>query len=95
MNTLLTAQEQAEDDRETLIIPGEQPPFFVPWCARCKTTVDKFGLDPVTSPLRMGVQATCHGETEGIWVSVEDLFKRKRLGEPVVMFRKRAFNLVR
>jgi len=95
VNTLLTAQEQAEDDRETLIIPGEQPPFVIPWCASCKDTVDKFSIDALTSTVRMGIQAECHGATEGTWVSVEDLFERKRNGKPVVMFKRRAFNLVR
>ena len=93
---LIPQAEQEEDDRETLIMPGEQPPFVIPWCASCKTTVDTFTLDFLTSTIRMGIQATCHGATEGIWVYAEDLFARKRLGKPIVMFkRKTGMNLVR
>ena len=83
------------EDEDLIIQPGEPPPFVIPWCASCKTTVDKFTIDPISSPFRMGIQAICHGATEGIWVSVDDLFARKKLGQPVVMFKRRAFNVVR
>lgn len=98
MNDLIPANEQAvpeELDNDLIIQPGEQPPFVIPWCASCKTTVDKFTIDALTSTLRMGIQAECHGQTQGIWVSVEDLFARKRLGRPVVMFRKGYLDSVR
>jgi hypothetical protein len=84
-----------EDDPDLIIMPGERAPFVIPWCARCKDTVEKFTFDHVTSPFRVGVQAQCHGETAGIWVTQDDLFKRKKLGQPVVLFKRRAFNLVR
>jgi len=84
-----------EEDSDLIIQPGEHPPFVIPWCASCKQTVDVFTIDPVTSPFRMGIQAKCHGRTEGIWVSVDDLFARKKMGQPVVMFKRRNFNLVR
>lgn len=83
------------DDEDTLIQPGEPAPFVIPWCASCKDGVESFTVDPVTSPFRMGIQATCHGSTEGIWVSVDDLFARKRENRPVVMFKRSAFNRVR
>ena len=93
---LVPANEQTSvHDDDLIITPGEKPPFVIPWCASCKLTVEVFTIDATTSPLRMGVQATCHGETEGIWVSVEDLFERKRNGKPIVLFKRRAFNLVR
>lgn len=88
------ATPDAEDD-DLIIRPGQQPPFLIPWCASCKDTVEKYTFDTVTSPFRMGVQAQCHGATEGIWISTDDLFERKRNGKPVVMFRGRAFNRVR
>lgn len=84
----------SEQDEDLIIQPGEPPPFLLPWCASCKDTVESFTVDPVTSPFRMGIQATCHGATEGIWVSVNDLFARKREGRPVVMFHRAAFNRV-
>lgn len=84
-----------DEDSDLIIQPGGQPPFFLPWCASCAQTVDAFTVDPVSSPFRMGVQATCHGQTEGTWVGVDELFKRKRLGEPIVMFKRKAFNRVR
>ncbi len=79
-------------DEDLVIRPGEQPPFVIPWCARCKDTVELYSFDHVTSPFRLGIQAQCHGETAGTWVTVDDLFKRKKLGQPVVMFRGRAFS---
>jgi hypothetical protein len=90
-------QDQVPDaeDPDLVIEPGAPPPFVIPWCASCKQTVDVFTIDPVTSPFRMGIKATCHGKTEGIWVSVDDLFARKRLGQPVVMFKRGRFDLVR
>lgn len=89
-------QDVPDDQDDGLIIrPGEQPPFVLPWCASCKQTVDVFTVDAVTSPFRMGIQAQCHGATDGTWVTVEDLFARKRLGKPVVMFKRKAFNGVR
>ena len=84
-----------EDDEDLVIKPGSQPPFVIPWCASCKQPVDVFTIDPISSPFRMGIQATCHGKTEGIWVTVEDLFARKRLGKPVVMFKRGRFDVVR
>lgn len=84
-----------EQDEDLIIRPGESPPFVIPWCASCAMGVETFTVDPVTSPFRMGIQATCHGKTQAIWVSVEDLFARKREGRPVVMFKRAAFNRVR
>lgn len=97
MSDLVGAQADIPDeqDEDLIIRPGGQPPFVIPWCASCKQTVETFTVDPVTSPLRMGIKATCHGKTEGTWVSVEDLFARKRLGRPVVMFKRGSFDLVR
>lgn len=97
MSSLVSHQAAIPDDEdEDLIIrPGEPAPFVIPWCASCKQTVDLFTVDAVTSPFRMGIQATCHGVTEGRWVSVDDLFARKRDNKPVVMFTRRAFNTVR
>jgi hypothetical protein len=94
MNDLLTAEDQA-DESDTLIQPGGDRPFFVPWCASCKDTVDTFTVDAITNPFRLGVQATCHGQTQGIWVLHEDLLARKRDGKPVVMFKRGAFDRVR
>jgi hypothetical protein len=94
---LLAAVNQTteDDDIDLRIVPGEPPPWIVPWCASCKDGVEAFTYDPTTSSVRMGIQAECHGATEGIWISVEDLFERKRNGKPIVMFRRRAFNRVR
>lgn len=90
---MLAVPDDKDDD--LIIQPGADPPFVIPWCASCKQTVDTFTIDPVSNPFRMGVQATCHGATEGTWVLVSDLFKRKRLGQPIVMFKRVAFNQVR
>jgi hypothetical protein len=84
-----------EEDPDLLIMPGEQPPFVIPWCARCKDTVERFSFDATTSMFRIGVQAQCHGETAGTWVTTDDLFKRKKLGQPVVMFKRGRFDRVR
>lgn len=84
-----------EDESELIIQPGEDPPFVVPWCASCKDTVQSFTIDVISSPFRMGIQASCHGATQGVWVSNEDIFRRKANGSPVVMFKRAAFNGVR
>jgi hypothetical protein len=84
----------SEDD-DLIIRPGQRAPFLIPWCSSCKDTVEKYTFDVITSPVRMGVQATCHGATQGIWISTEDLFARKRGGVPIVMFKPRAFGRVR
>lgn len=85
----------SEQDEDLIIQPGEPAPFVIPWCASCKDTVESFTVDAITSSVRMGIQATCHGSTDGIWVSVEDLFARKRGNQPVVLFTRAAFNRVR
>lgn len=98
MNDLIpqTEQDVPESEDEDLIIkPGESPPFIIPWCASCKQPVEVFTVDAITNPFRMGIQSTCHGATDGTWVTVEDLFARKRLGKPIVLFKRRAFNAVR
>lgn len=95
---LVPASEQAApgaEDEDLIITPGAPPPFILPWCASCGQMPELFTFDTTTSPLRMGIQATCHGKTEGRWVTIEDLFARKRLGQPVRMFEKAAFNRVR
>lgn len=89
-------EQTPEHDADDLIIrPGERPPFFIPWCASCKDTVEKFTFDFVTSPIRLGIQAECHGQTEGLWVFNEDLFARKKGGKAVVMFKRGVFDRVR
>ncbi len=94
MNNLLPTQDAA-DDSDCIIKPGGERPFVIPWCASCGDTVDTFTWDFITSPWRAGLQATCHGKTEGTWVTPEDLLARKRDGVPIVMFKKKAFNRVR
>ena len=84
-----------DQDPDLLIQPGAPPPFVLPWCASCKTTVDRFTIDPLKSDLWMGIEAECHGATEAIRVGLDDLMARKRLGKPVVMFRRGAFDRVR
>lgn len=83
-----------DEDEDLIIRPGARPPFMIPWCASCSQTVETFTVDPVSSPFYMGVQATCHGKTEGKRVSVDDLFARKR-GQPIVMFKRGRFDRVR
>lgn len=88
--------EAQETDEELIIRPGEDPPFLIPWCASCGDTVESFTLDVITSVFKMGVQARCHGATEGTWVANEDILRRKAHGAPVIMFKKRTgFNGVR
>ena len=98
MSDLIPENEQRTPehlDRDLILQPGEPPPFLIPWCASCKTTVDKFTFDFVTSTIRVGIQAECHGATQGAWVFNEDLFRRKKLGKPFVMFQRGAWNRVR
>lgn len=96
MSLALADQNVPDDEDDSLILrPGEDAPFVVAWCASCKDGVETFTVDPITNPFRMGIQATCHGATDGIWVSMDDLFARKRLGKPVVMFKRATFNGVR
>ena len=84
------------DDSDLILRPGGQPPFVVPFCASCGEPVDHFTIDPIASPFRMAIQAECHGKTEGIFVSVDDLFARKRAGKKIVMFRRgNGLNVVR
>lgn len=75
---------------DVILRPGGRPPMVIPFCAQCLVPVEKFTLDPITSPFRMGIQAQCHGQTEGTHVTVDQLFGRQREGVKVVMFRKRA-----
>jgi len=84
-----------EEENDLVIRPGGDPPFVVPWCASCKDSVETFTVDPLSNPFRMGIQASCHGATQGIWITVDDLFRRKAKGAPVVMFKRTAFNGVR
>jgi hypothetical protein len=89
------ALPQQVDPDDLIIRPGQRPPFLIPWCASCKDTVESYTFDVITSPFKMGVQATCHGKTEGIWITTDDLFARAREGKAVVMFRRESFNRVR
>jgi hypothetical protein len=92
-NTLIPLQEQA-DESDAILEPGERP-FVIPWCASCKEGVETFTFDVVTNVFRAGLHATCHGKTESVWLTPEDLLARKRDGKPVVMFKRGAFDRVR
>lgn len=94
MNDLLPIQDQGDED-DVIIRPGEAPPFLIPWCASCKDGVELFTIDAVTNVFRLGVQATCHGATQGIWVSAEDLLARQKANKPIVMFRRGTHDRVR
>lgn len=92
-NTPLTPEDQA-DESDLILAPGERP-FAIPWCASCKDTVEMFTWDLFTSPFRIGLQAQCHGKTEGVWIRHEDLLARKRDGKPIVVFKRGNFDRVR
>jgi len=76
-------------DSDVILRPGCPAPVVTPFCASCDDTVETFTIDPVTSPFRMGITANCHGATQGTFVTVDELFARKRDGFKVVMFKKR------
>lgn len=95
MTNGLTPDADLEADEDLIIRPGMERPFLIPWCCSCKDGVESFTMDPVTSHTRVGIQATCHGKTDGIWLTVEDFFARKREGKPVRMFARGAFDRVR
>ncbi len=93
MNDLLAPE--AVDPADAILKPGAAPPFLIPWCASCKDTVELFTLDAITNVFRVGLHASCHGKTEAVWLTAEDLLARQTAGKPVVMFRRGAFDRVR
>lgn len=92
-NTLLLP-EDAADESDAILKPGERP-FLLPWCASCKDTVELFTFDFVTNVFRCGLHVQCHGKTESVWLTPEDLLARKREGKPVVVFKRGYFDRVR
>ncbi len=93
-NTLLTPQDQ-DDPHDAIIQPGEQPPFLIPWCASCKDGVELFTMDAITSIYRIGLHVQCHGKTQSVWLTPDDIFARKRDGKPVIVFKRGVFDRVR
>lgn len=78
------------------IFPGQPPPWLIPSCASCGTVpVERFTVYPPTTPGQLFVEAECHGHTQGIMLTDEDL-KGLRAGKKIVMFRRRqGFDSVR
>ncbi len=97
-NTLLTPEDQA-DESDAIIRPGlhaSEKPWLIPWCASCAMMVEKWTFDFITNVFRMGLHVQCHGKTESVWITPEDLLARKRGGQPIVVFRRRqGFDKVR
>jgi hypothetical protein len=66
--------------------PGGTPPLIVPHCRKCGIPVERFTIDPISSPFYMMLDARCHGAQQGIKISSDEVFGRKKTGQPLWMF---------
>ncbi len=61
---------------DTLIVrPGGNPPLVSPHCRVCRLPVESFEIDPVSSWYYLGIEAVCHGKTQGIRVPTEQALR--------------------
>jgi len=58
-----------------IIEPGSAPPLVSPHCWQCRLPVWTFEIDPISSIFYLGIEATCHGKTQGIKVPAEEAIK--------------------
>lgn len=77
---------QGMDAAAEIVRPGGAPPFVSPHCFRCRVPVETFTLDPISSPYYLGIDATCHGQTAGKRLSVDEVTHKRRTGGVVWMF---------
>jgi hypothetical protein len=84
-------------DPDITIVPGQPPPWLVPSCASCASVpVERFTVYPPTTEHQLYVEAECHGHTQGIILTPDDLKALKYAGKRIVMFRRRqGFDSVR
>jgi hypothetical protein len=83
-------------DPDITLVPGQPPPWLIPSCASCGTVpVERFTVYPPTTEHQLHVEAECHGHTQGIILTPEDLIGLRN-GKRIVMFRRRqGFDSVR
>jgi hypothetical protein len=76
------------------LVPGQPPPWLIPFCASCDQPVEKFTVHDISNVFFVTIEAQCHGRTEGMKIRLEGLDAHDK-GERIVMFKKKAFNAVR
>jgi len=62
----------------SILVPGAQPPFLVPYCCLCELPVERFTYMPVKSPYYVDIEAQCCNRTQGMHLSVDKLLQVKR-----------------
>jgi len=75
-----------EGDESHIIRPGSSPPLVFPTCARCRLPVERFTIDPMDDPYRVGIHAECCGQAGGKYFTVDELFWKRRHNKPIVFF---------
>jgi len=58
-----------------IIRPGSNPPLVSPHCRKCNIPVEAFEIDPVSSWYYLGIEAICHGKTQGIRIPAEQALR--------------------
>lgn len=71
---------------DAIVRPGGQPPLVHPHCRKCGVPVERFTIDPISSWYYLGVDAQCHGKTQGIRIPVEQALRGRTTGEVIWMF---------
>lgn len=79
--------------RQNIII-GETP-FFVPFCCSCDEPAEGFTIHPAKSDFFVEFEAQCHGKTEWVKVSWQEL-QGHGVGHKIRCFQRRqGFDSVR
>jgi hypothetical protein len=75
---------------------GQPPPWLIPFCASCDMPVEKFTKYPIKVANVVDIEAQCHGATQGIRLTLEEMVKLDAENGKIVMFRRRqGFDSVR
>lgn len=80
----------------TLMANGEPPPFLIPFCASCDMPVEEYTFYPSVEEGMYCYEARCHGQTQGIRMSIVESEWRHRTQNHLVLFkRNEGFDRVR
>lgn len=79
-----------------VLIPGQPPPWLIPFCASCDMSVEKFTVYPIKLENVVDIEAQCHGKTQGTRITLEQMNALDSKGGKIIMFQRRqGFDSVR
>lgn len=79
-----------------VLLPGQPPPWLIPFCASCDMPVEGFTVHPIKAENVVEVEARCHGKTTGFRITLAQMNALDSKGGKIVTFhRGQGFDSVR